>query len=95
MTVVLSQTANAFACRSATRTPWSLGWTTNRLLIPAASIELVFSLLVILVTPVAMALGQAPPSQLGWAVALLGIPAMLMIDAFYKAVRRRRTTARA
>ena len=95
MAVVLSQTANAFACRSATRTPWSLGWTTNRLLIPAASIELVFSLLVILVTPVAVALGQAPPSPLGWAVALLGIPAVLMVDAVYKAVRRRRPNAKA
>ena len=35
MTVVLAQVANAFACRSSTRWPGSLGWTSNRLLIPA------------------------------------------------------------
>src|SRR5690606_23293680 len=37
MGVVLPQTLNAFACRSSSRWPGSLGWTTNRLLIPAAS----------------------------------------------------------
>src|SRR5690606_2362308 len=40
MTVVIGQTANAFACRSSTRRPGQLGWTTNRLLLPAAFIEL-------------------------------------------------------
>lgn len=89
MAVVLGQTANAFACRSATRTPWSLGWTTNRLLIPAASIELAFSLVAILVTPLAMALGQAPPTAVGWVVAVMAMPSLWVVDAAYKAVRRR------
>ncbi|WP_372592926.1 cation-translocating P-type ATPase, partial [Actinotalea sp.] len=34
-TVVLGQAANAFACRSATRPPWVLGWWSNPLLGPA------------------------------------------------------------
>ena len=29
--VVIGQAANAFACRSATRPPWLLGWRSNRL----------------------------------------------------------------
>ena len=33
MTVVIAQTANAFACRSASRWPGALGWFTNRLLL--------------------------------------------------------------
>jgi magnesium-transporting ATPase (P-type) len=89
MAVVLGQTANAFACRSATRTPWSLGWGTNRLLIPAASIELAFSLVVIFVTPVAIALSQAPPTPFGWLLALMAIPVLWMVDATSKALRRR------
>jgi hypothetical protein len=38
MPIVIAHTANAFACRSSTRWPGALGWTTNRLLIPGASI---------------------------------------------------------
>lgn len=91
MAVVLGQTANAFACRSATRTPWSLGWTTNRLLLPAAGLELAFSLVAILVTPFAMALGQAPPTPLGWVMALLAIPVLWGVDASVKAWRHRRS----
>ena len=89
MAVVLAQTANAFACRSSTRWPGALGWTTNRLLIPAAAIELVFALVTVLWVPVASLLGQASPTPVGWAVALLGIPVLLAVDAAAKAVRRR------
>jgi hypothetical protein len=39
--VVLGQLANAFACRSTTRWPGQLGWTSNRLLLPAVGVELV------------------------------------------------------
>ncbi len=89
MAVVLTQTANAFACRSSVRPPWALGWMTNRLLIPAASIELGFSALAIFVVPFAGALGQAPPDAAGWTIALLGIPALLAVDATAKWLRRR------
>ena len=62
MTVVVAQTANAFACRSSSRTPRALGLTTNRLLLPAASIGVGFSLLVVLVAPIAAQLDHAAPS---------------------------------
>jgi hypothetical protein len=65
MTVVFAQTANAFACRSFTRWPGAFGWTTNRLLIPAPSIELAFSLLVLVLGPVADELGHANPPAAG------------------------------
>ncbi len=90
MTVVIAQTANAFACRSSTRWPGELGWTTNRLLIPAASTELLFSFVVLLVTPVALLLGQAPPPAAGWLVALASAPVLLAVDALDKRTRRDR-----
>ena len=90
MTVVIAQTANAFACRSSTRRPGELGWTTNRLLIGAASLELCFSFVVLLVPSIARQLGHAPPPLAGWAVALLSAPALLLVDALVKARRRAR-----
>jgi magnesium-transporting ATPase (P-type) len=91
MTVVAAQTANAFACRSSTRWPGALGWTTNRLLIPAASIELAFSFVVVLVPPIAAELEQAPPPSIGWVVALLSAGALLAVDALDKRHQRRRS----
>ncbi len=89
MAVIFGQKANVFACRSSTQWPGTLGWTTNRLLIPAASIEMVFALVVLLVAPVANRFDQANPSLGGWVVALAAAPAMLGIDALNKARRAR------
>ena len=69
MAVVFAQTANAFACRSATTWPGALGWTTNRLLIVGVSVGLVFSFVVLFVAPIADELRHAPPPAAGWTVA--------------------------
>jgi magnesium-transporting ATPase (P-type) len=90
MTVVLAQTANAFACRSSSRWPGSLGWTSNRLLIPAAGIELVFSLVVLTVDPIAAQLEHASPPLLGWLVAVGSMGALLLADLLDKHLRRSR-----
>ena len=89
MTVVFAQTANAFACRSATVWPGRLGWLTNRLLVPATSIELAFSFVALLVAPIALVLGHASPPPAGWVVALLSAPLVLAVDALDKGSRRR------
>jgi magnesium-transporting ATPase (P-type) len=93
LTVVLAQTANAFACRSSSVAPWTLGWTTNRLLIPAAAVGLAFSLTVLLVGPFARVLDQAPPPAVGVLVAVLSAPALLAVDALDKRIRRRHPAA--
>ena len=89
LTVVSAQAANAFACRSSTRGPGALGWTTNRLLLAAVSMAVVLSLLMVYVPPIARALGQAPPPLTGWLVVVVAAPFLLGIDAVDKRLRRR------
>jgi magnesium-transporting ATPase (P-type) len=90
MTVVFGQSANAFACRSSTRTTSELGWTSNRLLGPAVLIELAFSVVVLAVPWIARELGQAPPSLAGWCVASSAPLAVFAVDHLDKRHQRRR-----
>jgi hypothetical protein len=83
--VVLGQVANAFACRSTVQPPWANGWTTNRLLLGAVVAELAMLVGFLYLPPIADLLGQAPPSLVGFAVALPAIPAVLAADAIQKA----------
>jgi magnesium-transporting ATPase (P-type) len=93
MTVVIAQTANAFACRSSTVSPGALGWTSNRLLLWAASIELAIAVALVFVGPVARTLDQANPPFAGWMVALAGAVAVLLVDRLDKRRRRRHRSA--
>ena len=93
--VVIGQVANAFACRSATRPPWVLGWTTNRLLLVGVAVELGALAASLLIPSVASLLGQAPPPLQAFAVATLAAPAVLLADASHKRLRRRRRARRA
>ena len=95
MAVVLGQLANAFACRSATVPPWTLGWATNRLLVWAVLAELAILAACLYLPYIAGVLGQAPPTPMGIALALLAAPAVLAADWIHKAVRNRRRPARA
>jgi magnesium-transporting ATPase (P-type) len=87
MTVVLAQSANAFACRSSTRRPGQLGWFTNRYLPITVALELGFALTVLWVAPIAGELDHANPPLWGWALAIASIPLLLLVDALEK--RRR------
>jgi len=89
LTVVLAQTANAFACRSTRRPPWRLGWFTNRMLVAGTAIEAALALL-LLYTPVSTVLGQSPPGSLGWASALAAAGVLLLVDAGWKGLRAHR-----
>jgi calcium-translocating P-type ATPase len=88
--VVIGQIANSFACRSATKSPWKLGWRTNRLLLWAVGVEAVVLAGFLLVPPVARLLGHAFPPLAGLVVALLSAPLVLASDAVHKRVRARR-----
>jgi magnesium-transporting ATPase (P-type) len=84
--VVLGQSANAFACRSATQ--W-VGWRGNRLLLAAVGIELVITAGFLFVPTVASVLGQRPPIGIGWLVAALSVPAVLAADLLDTRIRQR------
>jgi hypothetical protein len=87
--VVFAQAGNAFACRSTTRWPGALGWTSNRLLVPAVGIGVVFAFTVLLVDPLARQLEQSVPPLAGWLVALASPIILLAADAGDKQRRRR------
>lgn len=87
--VVFAQTANAFACRSTTHWPGAIGWFSNRLLVIAATVELVLAMAMLLIPFIARIFEHAPPPLAGWAVALLAAPAVLAADALQKTIRRR------
>jgi calcium-translocating P-type ATPase len=82
--VVFGQMANVFACRSARRPPWRLGWTSNRLVVGAVVVELAALAAFLYIGPVASALDHAVPSLWPAVVALLAAPAVLGADAAYK-----------
>jgi magnesium-transporting ATPase (P-type) len=89
--VVLGQLANAFACRSETSWAGRMLRTPNPLLWLAVLVELAL-LPVFLVGPLAGQLGGSWPDALGWALAAIAVPAVLLVDAAHKqwrAARRR------
>ena len=88
--VVFGQAANSFACRSATRWPGRLGWTSNRLLLWGVAVELGALAAVLAVPSLARLLDHAAPPLAGLAAAALAVPAVLGADRLHKAVRARR-----
>jgi magnesium-transporting ATPase (P-type) len=90
--IVFGQLANAFACRSESRPPWRLDRGPNPLLLAAVGIELVLLLVFLGIPGLAQLLGGGWPTPLGWAVAGLAAPIVLLVDATTKrrsAYRRR------
>jgi len=85
--VVIGQMANAFACRSATRSPARLGWRTNRLLVWAVAVECAALAGFLLVPPVADLLDQAIPPLAGFLVAVAAAPLVLLVDRLDKQLR--------
>lgn len=90
--VVLGQLANAYACRSETRWVGRVGVTGNRLLTYAVGFELVMLAVFLFLPPLPELLGGHAPSALGWGMALLAAPAVLIADGAQKALRARAST---
>jgi calcium-translocating P-type ATPase len=87
--VVLGQVANAQACRSATRTPRRLGWTTNRLMNLALVVQIALLAALLWIPPLGRLLGQTVPPVAAGLVSISAIPAVLAADALHKRARRR------
>jgi magnesium-transporting ATPase (P-type) len=90
LTVVVAQSANAFACRSARRPAWALGWFTNRFLIASVLIELAFAIAVIGIPAASELLDQQWPPAEAWIVIAASAPAVLFVDAAWKRRAHRR-----
>jgi calcium-translocating P-type ATPase len=87
--IVLGQLANAFACRSETRPGYRLDPRTNPLLPGAIAVEILLLLVFLSIPPLPDLLGGTMPTTLGWALAALAVPAVLLTDAADKTWRTR------
>jgi calcium-translocating P-type ATPase len=83
-TVVLAQTANAFACRSTSRPVWKMHFLGNRLLIVGAVTGLLIAGAFLFVPSIADLLGHENPSGPGWLIALSAIPLLVLVDGIHK-----------
>ena len=88
LTVVVMQMANGFACRSTRLPAWALGWTTNRYLLIAQAVTVVFVVLTMAVPVIADALGQTWPPMTVVPMILLSAPLLVAVDAAWKRSRR-------
>jgi calcium-translocating P-type ATPase len=84
MAVVVSQMANAFACRSTSLPIWKLGWLGNPRVVLAVAFELLALAGFLSIGPVARLLDQAWPPLAGALVAIAGFPLLLIVDALDK-----------
>lgn len=92
--VVIGQMAAGFACRSATRWPGRLGWTTNHLLLAAVAFQGLALAAFLLIPPLASILHQTMPPIVGLAIGVLAAPAVLAADAVQKSWQSRRSAGR-
>ena len=84
LTVVVAQSANAFACRSTRRPAWKIAWFANRFLFVAVLVELAFAVAVIAIPAAADLLDHRWPPAGAWALVLLSAPGVLVVDALWK-----------
>jgi magnesium-transporting ATPase (P-type) len=92
--IALGQVANAFACRSESHPVWRLNPWRNPLVLAAVGVEIGL-LLLFLGTPwLADLLGGSWPPAGGWLWAVAAAPALVLVDATQKALRRRRGNRR-
>jgi calcium-translocating P-type ATPase len=88
--IVFGQLANAYACRSESRTAFKVGIRQNRLLVGAVAVELMLLVAFLGLPPLATALGGSWPTPQGWLLALLSVPAVLIADTVHKRLLRLR-----
>ncbi|MBI3214065.1 MAG: cation-transporting P-type ATPase [Mycobacterium sp.] len=88
--IVLGQAANAFACRSDKQPVWRIPLLTNPMLIAGVAAEIGILLVLLYVPPIAALLGQAGPPPLGYALAAVAVPAVVLADATHKLFRQHR-----
>jgi magnesium-transporting ATPase (P-type) len=84
LTVVIAQTANAFACRSSRRPAWTLGWFSNRFLLVSVLVELAFALAMLVIPAASNLLDQQWPPAGAWIIVVASAPAVLVADALWK-----------
>jgi magnesium-transporting ATPase (P-type) len=90
--IVLGQMANAFACRSSALPVWRLDPRGNPLVLIAVGAQGVLLVLLLGIPPLAALLDGTWPTPMGWMLAAVAIPAVILADAAWKRVGASRST---
>jgi magnesium-transporting ATPase (P-type) len=93
--IVMGQLATALACRSWSRPGWKVGLRNNPLLAFALVASSAIVALLLAVPALGRLLGHALPSPVGFGLAALAFPAVLLADAAHKVWLRRAQRLRA
>ena len=93
LAIVTAQSANAFACRSSTRSVVAAGWRGNPVLLVAVPVEAAIALGFLVIPPLARLLDQASPPIVGWVLAIVAVPLLLVVDSLDKRHRHPRDGA--
>jgi len=88
--ISMGQMANAMACRSGARPVWRLSPMGNPLVLAAIAAEVALLLVFLGLPPLRELLGGGWPSVLGWSVAALAAPAVIVVDGLWKHLVARR-----
>jgi magnesium-transporting ATPase (P-type) len=88
--IALGQMANAFACRSSSRPVWRLSLRSNVAVLYAVAAQATLLIVLLTVPPMTRLLGGSWPPPIGWLVAAASVPAVLLADAVWKRVVRKR-----
>lgn len=87
--IVIGQTATAFACRSSSRFVWQMSLRRNPSVPLALAASWLIALSLLYLPSLASPLAHAPPPGVGWLLAGLAFPAVLLADAGFKRWQRR------
>lgn len=86
--IVLGQMATAFACRSTVRRVWRMNPRGNRLLVYAVAAQAVMLVAFLGIPFLVDLLGGAWPPLLGWGLAALAVPVIVLVDGLSKRLLR-------
>jgi len=92
--LILAQVGNAYACRTEKTPVHKIGWIKNRFLLTGIGMEIVITVMLLYVKPLAEITGNLPIPPIFWLVIICYVPIIYILERFRKNIFRKRTPER-